>query len=82
MDTMKDKRFGKTLIAAALTTIIAGAQLPLMSSAIAKPQASEPMTLQQERKSFANLIKQVKPAVVSITTTGKGKVSSLSLIHI
>lgn len=76
MDTMKEKRFGKTLIAAALTTIIAGAQLPLMSSAIAKPQASEPMTLQQERKSFANLIKQVKPAVVSITTTGKGKVSS------
>jgi len=72
MDTMKTTQFSKTLIAAAVTAVLVGGQLINMPAAIAKSQPAEIISLQQERSSFSTLIKQVKPAVVSITTTGNG----------
>ena len=73
MDSMKTTQFSKTLIAAAVTAVLVGGQLINMPVAIAKSQPAEIMSLQHERSSFSTLIKQVKPAVVSITTTGNGR---------
>ena len=74
MNTNMTKRLTKTAIAGAMTLALVCAQLPGM--AVASESALSTRThagsLQQHPGSFSALIKQVKPAVVSIATTGSG----------
>jgi serine protease Do len=73
MNTIKSKQFNKIVIAGALSFILAGVQLPGLSIAAepTQPVQLQADSWQQRPASFSDLIKQVKPAVVSITTTGK-----------
>ena len=72
MITTRIKRVNKTVIAGALTLTLAGAQLQGMavSADTTLPTRTHAASLQQHPASFSTLIKQVKPAVVSIATTG------------
>jgi len=74
MNTNKAKRLSKTAIAGALSMVLIGSQLPGMAiaSETALPTRTQAASLQQHPGSFSELIKRVKPAVVSIATTGNG----------
>ena len=74
MNTSKTNRLRKTAIAAALSVVLIGAQLQGISTAseATLPTRAHAGSLQQHPGSFSELIKQVEPAVVSITTTGNG----------
>jgi serine protease Do len=72
MNTNKTKRLSKTAIAGALSLVLIGAQMPGLSvaSEATLPTRTHAGTLQQHPGSFSALIKQVKPAVVNIATSG------------
>ena len=74
MNTNKTKRLSKTAIAGALSMVLIGSQLPglAIASETALPTRTHAASLQQHPGSFSELIKRVKPAVVSIATTGNG----------
>jgi len=74
MNTNKTKRLSKTAIAGALSMALIGSQLPglAIASETALPTRTHAASLQQHPGSFSELIKRVKPAVVSIATTGNG----------
>jgi serine protease Do len=74
MDTKKTNRFKRTAIAAALAATLVGGHVLGMSSASATSQPAQITTesWHQGPASFSELVKQVKPAVVSITSTGNG----------
>jgi len=77
MKIKQSRTIRKTIVAAAMASVLGGTQLSIISPALASvaPGAShETATLQ--RPSFASLIKQVRPAVVSITTTGKANAAN------
>jgi serine protease Do len=78
MNTSKTNRLSKTAFAGALALVLAGAQLPAMSAASegALPTRTHAASFQQHPGSFSALIKQVKPAVVNIATTGNGAMPS------
>ena len=72
MKTIQTKRLSKTAIAAALSIALFGGQLPGLSVASTStlPARTHTASWQQHPGSFSDLIKQVKPAVVNIATTG------------
>lgn len=74
MNTGKTYRLSKTAAAGALAIVLAGVQLPAVSavSAEAMPTRTHAASMQQNPGSFSTLIKQVRPAVVNIATTGNG----------
>jgi len=74
MNTNKTKRLSKTAIAGALSIVLIGAQLQGMTMAAeaALPTRTHAASLQQHPGSFSELIKRVRPAVVSVATTGNG----------
>ncbi len=74
MNTHNTKRLNKTAIAGLLSLVLAGSQLPALSVAAeaAPPIDTQAQSWQQRPGSFSALIKQVKPAVVNIATTGNG----------
>ena len=74
MNTSKTSRVSKTAAAGVLSLVLAGAQLQgvAFASETALPTRTHAASLQQHPGSFSALIKQVKPAVVSIATTGNG----------
>lgn len=72
MDTYKTNRFNRTVIAAALAATLVGGNVLGMSAAhaISQPAQTPAGSWQPGPGSFSELVKRVKPAVVSITTTG------------
>jgi len=74
MNTNTNKRLSNTAIAGALSIVLIGAQLPGMTiaSEATLPTRTHAASLHQHPGSFSELIKRVKPAVVSVSTTGKG----------
>ena len=74
MDTNKTNRFNRRVIAVALAATLVGGYVAGISAAseISQPAQDTAGSWQQGPASFSALIKQVKPAVVSITTTGNG----------
>ena len=74
MNTGNTTRLNKTAIAGMLSLLLAGAQLPGLSVAAesAPPVDTQVQSWQQRPGSFSALIRQVKPAVVNIATTGNG----------
>ncbi len=74
MYTSKTNRLSKTAAAGALALALAGVQLPAVSavSGEAMPTRTHAAAMQQNPGSFSTLIKQVRPAVVNIATTGNG----------
>jgi serine protease Do len=72
MKTIQTKRLSKTAVAAVLSVVLIGGQLPGLSLASTStlPARTHTASWQQQPGSFAELIKQVKPAVVNIATTG------------
>ena len=78
MKTHMTRRLNKTAIAAALSVALFGTQLPGMAvaSETALPTRTQAASLQQHPGSFSELIKRVKPAVVSVATTGNSSMSN------
>ena len=78
MNTNNTTRLNKTAIAGLLSLALAGAQLPGLSvaSEATSPVDAKAQSWQQRPGSFSALIKQVKPAVVNIATTGNGAMPS------
>ncbi len=76
MNINKPAIINKTVVAGALSLVLAGAQLPAMATASdpAMPTRTHAAPLQQHPGSFSALIKSVKPAVVNIATTGNGSI--------
>ena len=83
MDTYKTNRFNRTVIATALAATLVGGNLLGMSAAhaISQPAQISAESWQQGPGSFSELVKRVKPAVVSITTTGNGTTTIDSQQH-
>ncbi len=79
MKARKTSGYKNLAIAGVITAVLVGAQLlslPQNAAAIAKPAESVNSSWEHGPPSFATLVEQVKPAVVSIAITGKTNVMS------